>query len=297
MPERAEPFRARIQAISPGIEIRSLRDLFDEGLINDVLIVNEDTVYRFAKNERAAALMHSELRVLDLVRPHVPLAVPEPFYRGPDAMAYRLLPGETLSRERWLALDEPDRQAVAEQLGRFLYALHSLSLDDETRAWLPASRAPCRREDWLALRRDVEARIYPLLMIHQRRWAGELFDTVLADERGFDYTPVLVNADLAPYHILFDATTRRIGAVIDFGMAGLGDPATDIGGLIAVYGERLTTRLVAVYPGLDRLITRARFYAHGLELQWVLSGLETGETFWFTAHLGGARDMGGGDLV
>jgi hypothetical protein len=32
-------------------------------------------------------------------------------------------------------------------------------------------------------------------------------------------------------------------------------------------------------------------YAQSIELQWVLLGLETGESFWFTAHIGGARDV------
>ena len=50
-------------------------------------------------------------------------------------------------------------------------------------------------------------------------------------------------------------------------------------------------------PNAPRLIPMwttccpARFYARGIELKWVLLGLETGEMFWFTAHLGGARDI------
>ncbi|MFZ4658307.1 MAG: hypothetical protein ACOYNY_14925 [Caldilineaceae bacterium] len=32
-------------------------------------------------------------------------------------------------------------------------------------------------------------------------------------------------------------------------------------------------------------------YAQSIELQWVLLGLETGKSFWFTAHIGGARDV------
>lgn len=34
----------------------------------------------------------------------------------------------------------------------------------------------------------------------------------------------------------------------------------------------------------------ARFCAQAIELERALNGLETGETFWYTAHLGGARD-------
>ena len=45
------------------------------------------------------------------------------------------------------------------------------------------------------------------------------------------------------------------------------------------------------YPNLEVFLPRARFYAQSIELQWVLLGIETGETFWFTAHLGGARDV------
>jgi hypothetical protein len=50
-------------------------------------------------------------------------------------------------------------------------------------------------------------------------------------------------------------------------------------------------RMADVYPGLDALMPRARFRAQEIELQWVLLGIETGDTFWFTAHIGGARDI------
>lgn len=49
--------------------------------------------------------------------------------------------------------------------------------------------------------------------------------------------------------------------------------------------------MLGVYPEIEVLLPRARFYAQTVELQWVLSGIKTGETFWFTAHLGNARDI------
>jgi aminoglycoside 2''-phosphotransferase len=288
--EPAHDYRTRIERISPGLEIRSLRTN-DEGLMNDVVIVNEDTVYRFAKNDQAAESLQTELYILDVLRPHVRVSIPEPFYRSADAMAYPLLYGETLTRDRWLALDEPTRQAVAEQLGRFLQAMHNLPLTDEVRAAIPPTAAPCRRDDWLNLRDRVREQVYPLLLTHQRQWAERLFDHALEDEHTFEYTPLLVHGDLGPYHIVFDAMTRRVSSIIDFGTAGLGDPATDLGMLITVYGEKLVGRMAGVYLGLAELLPRARFYAQAIELQWVLLGLETGEPFWFTAHLGGARDV------
>jgi len=79
--------------------------------------------------------------------------------------------------------------------------------------------------------------------------------------------------------------------VIDFGVAGIGDPALDFGNLITAYGESLIVKMRKSYPNLEKHLPRARFYAQSIELQWVLLGLETGENFWFTAHLGTARDI------
>jgi hypothetical protein len=90
--EPARDFRIRIERISPGLEIQSLRT-DDEGLVNDVVIVNGDTLYRFAKDDRAAELLQTELYILDILRPHVPVSIPEPFYRSAGALAYPRLSG------------------------------------------------------------------------------------------------------------------------------------------------------------------------------------------------------------
>jgi aminoglycoside 2''-phosphotransferase len=79
--------------------------------------------------------------------------------------------------------------------------------------------------------------------------------------------------------------------VIDFGVAGLGDPATDVGSLLQTYGASFVAQLQAAYPEVERLLRRARFYAQAIELEWVLLGLKRGQPFWFTAHLGNARDI------
>jgi hypothetical protein len=61
--------------------------------------------------------------------------------------------------------------------------------------------------------------------------------------------------------------------------------------LLNYYGESLVSKLSKTYPELDKLMGRARFYAQAIELQWVLLGLESGEKYWFTSHLGNALDI------
>ncbi len=74
---------------------------------------------------------------------------------------------------------------------------------------------------------------------------------MLGDRRNFDYEPQLVHGDLAPYHILADKPAARLSGVIDFGVAGLGDPATDLGCLLQAYGESFVRRMRPAYPEMD----------------------------------------------
>jgi aminoglycoside 2''-phosphotransferase len=157
---------------------------------------------------------------------------------------------------------------------------------------LPSTSAPVHRDTWLDIRHRVQEKVYPLLLKHQIQWADKLFDSMLAVPNAFDFTPVLIHGDLASYHILFDPHENKVTGVIDFGVAGKGDAALDLGNLMTTYGESFIQLMRPTYPVLEIYLPRARFYAQSIELQWVLLGLENGETFWFTAHLGGARDVG-----
>lgn len=279
----------RIRKTMPDLIIEDF-EKNQEGTLNDVLIVNHSLVFRFAKNERYAQLLQAETKILDFVRPCVELNIPDPILVGPDYMVYPLLPGQPLLRNRLVSYRDTIQQDLARQLGEFLHNLHFLDTTD-CGGEIPGSRAPTTREDCLNLQIEAREKIYPLLQKDQVEWAEELFGTVLQDPGIFETKPAFVHGDLASYHILYDEELCRITGVIDFGMAGMGDPANDIGNLISFYGESFVSQMQAAYPGLADHLPRARYYAQALELEWILRGLESGEAFWFTAHLGRARDI------
>jgi aminoglycoside 2''-phosphotransferase len=279
----------RIQAIMPELPVEHF-ERNNEGLINDVLIVNHNLVFRFAKNEKYARLLQSELKLLDLIRPRLNISVPSPVFTAPDTMVYPLLPGRPLSRLGLLRSPESVQDELAAQLGSLFHCLHTTPTQDLD--WqIPATRAPVRREDWLKLQQDVKTQIYPLLQAYQIEWADDLFGRVLDDPSVAEYQPALIHGDLASYHILFDQPPPQITGLIDFGMAGMGDPASDIGNLINIYGETFVRRMRQTYPQLERFLPRARFYSQLIELEWILRGFESGERFWFTGHLGNSRDI------
>jgi aminoglycoside 2''-phosphotransferase len=289
MSDIVESLRQRVKAIMPELEIQHF-EMNQEGLINDVAIVNKKLVFRFPKTEKYAKILDDEMKILDIIRSRIGIEVPTPIYRSHDNVVYPFLEGQPFLRETLLKLESDIQVRIAEQLGKFLHGLHTT--ENSVLDWeIPPTLAPVTRDKWLDIHQRVKGKIFPLLLNHQIQWVENLFDGILSNPESFNYRPALIHGDLAPYHILFDQNNHKITGVIDFGVAGIGDPASDIGSLITAYGESFVIKMKTSYPNLEVFLPRARFYAQSIELQWVLLGIETGETFWFTAHLGGARDV------
>lgn len=128
-------------------------------------------------------------------------------------------------------------------------------------------------------------------MPHVRDWATEHFESHLSERSNFEYELKMVDTDIPPYHIIFDGQEKRINGIIDFGCAGLGDPAIDFGVIIYNYGESLMSRFYKIYPEAETYLKRARFYAGAIEVRWLLTGIEKNDVWWFAVHVGSAKDM------
>lgn len=279
----------QIHDVLPGLDIREV-ELHQEGLVNDVLIVNREWVIRFTKTDWGKELMALEGQLMHYLQPFLPLRIPQPEVRSDGIMVYALLEGDDFTREVWVSSNERRQQRYAGELGTFLFALHHVPV--HTEHWeIPLTLAPISRDTWADIYQRVRAKIHPLLLAHQIKWVDGIFQSALSDPAFFDFETAVIHGDLSPYHILHSSKDQKLSGVIDFGIAGLGDPATDLGTLIYAYGERLVSGIKLFYKDYDQLLPRARFYAQAMEVQWVLLGVESGEDYWFTAHLGGARDI------
>ncbi len=277
-----QAYAKRIRELAPDADL-SLAELNDEGLANDVVLLG-DRVFRFAKTEQARAGLAAEARVLNHLRGHVSVSIPMPSHVGADVMVYPRVLGDCLDRQVLLALGARERQRLAEQLGMFLAQLHGADIVEG----LPATGAPATHEAQLARWKDAREHVYPHLMKHQRRHVDSVFE-LLRDPFVFDFEPRLIHGDLAPYHMFVCGS--ELSGVIDFGTAGVGDPANDVACLLQHYGERFIEGIAAAYPEVTSLLPRARFLAQVLELDWIVQGLKSGQPFWFTAHIGTARDL------
>lgn len=283
-------YEERVRRLAPEVTVSSIA-VNRDGLLNDVVIVNNELVFRFPKHEYGFKHLKDEASILRLLRDYVALDIPSPLYETDDCLAYRLIPGETLRRDLLMRLPEGDRQAVADQLAQFLKELHGVPVGEVTDFEIPMADALMKYEGWVKAYESIREKVFPLLMPHVRDWVTEHFESHLAERSNFEYELKMVDTDLPPYHIMFDRRRKRVNGVIDFGCAGLGDPAIDFGVIIYHYGESFMDRLYGVYPEAETYLKRARFYAGAHEVRWLLTGIKKNDPWWFAVHVGSAKDV------
>ncbi|MFF7985069.1 aminoglycoside phosphotransferase family protein [Streptomyces sp. NPDC007901] len=194
-------------------------------------------VLRLAPDREAAARQRRELRLRDLARPHLPVAVPTSVAHGEWA------PGLTYTLDTAIAggtAEEHDVSAVGEaDLAGLLTGLREVPVRQAETLGVP--RTPPRSLE--ALRRMA-------VPAAERLAAADEFDPApllqftspgaaqLAAQPG---TAVLVHHDLKGEHLVVSAD-GRVRGVLDWTEAAVGDPAEDIAGLALAVGSGAAVR-------------------------------------------------------
>jgi aminoglycoside 2''-phosphotransferase len=276
---------ARLQRIReeyPDLVIETADLQLTRGQFNDVLLVDETLVFRFPRSARAAAILQAETVLLHGLQGRLPLQIPDPTYVGLDRqsdrlafMGYRLIPGRPLARAALAAIhDASSLRRMAVQLADFLRALHSIPVDD-LEMTLPVNDD---REAWEHLYDRLQMEVFRYMRPDARAAVARGFEVFLTEPAHFAYHPVLRHGDFGGSNILYDATAGKVSGVIDFGFAGLGDPAVDLAAL-SWYGAAFLDQCFTAYPELaaPAVQERARFYRSTHALQQALWALETGD--------------------
>ena len=270
-----------IQDVYPDFIIETVQ-FNQNGQFNDILMVNNERIFRFPKTSREAAKLVREAALLRSLQSHVTLPIPDPIYRSKETssigqvfMEYHLLPGEPLWPETLSTLSDEEVQHLADQLATFLRQLHATSIE-VPEAELPGFQG-C--EKWRDLYDRFRNKLFSFMRADARSWVAEQFESFLSDERNCSYTPTLVHGDFGRTNILYDAKANSISGIIDFSSAGWGDPAVDFAAILSpvCYGEPFLERFSVHYPGIEAVLSRARFYVGTFALQEALYGLENND--------------------
>jgi aminoglycoside phosphotransferase (APT) family kinase protein len=183
-----------------------------------------DMAVRLPRIHWAVGLVYKEHKWLPALAPQLPLAVPMPLEMGSPGEGYpwhwsvcRWLEGENASVA---GLDDP--RDAARDLAWFLVSLQQIDPaggppagpQNFTRGVPLAERDNGTREALVALRGKLD------VGAGRAAWEAALQAPV------WDGPPVWLHGDLFPSNLL--VAEGRLGAVIDFGCLGVGDPACDL---------------------------------------------------------------------
>lgn len=230
--------------------------LVEEGLDNWVVILDDKWVFRFVRSEEYIKPFSREAWLLEEIRNKLPIEVPEYEYvsKEKDFGGYKMLKGDELSTEALKSLPEETKGKIAQELGEFLSALHSLPQE-------PAAKD----HDWRSPNYFSER-------YYQRRHAVfadnappgllEKLDKFFEEFVKIKYPQEkVVHTELWTRHILLSEGKTNISGIIDFGEMAVGDPACDFAGLWA-YGEDFLKKVMEHYNQEkdDGFVERSRYY-------------------------------------
>ncbi|GGR19090.1 aminoglycoside phosphotransferase family protein [Streptomyces griseomycini] len=194
-------------------------------------------VLRLAPNREASARHRRELRLRELVRPHVPVALPSSVAHGEWAPGLLCtldtrVPGGTGEEHAVSAVGEADLAGLLTGLREVpVRQAETLGVPRES----PRSLAALRRAAGQAAERLAEADEFDPAPLHQ------LTPPAAAQLAAQPGSAVLVHHALTGKHLVVSAD-GRVRGVLGWGAAVVGDPAEDIAGLALAVGAPAAVR-------------------------------------------------------
>lgn len=235
----------------PDRERSHVREVQSTGTVNAIYRIGDDAYARLPRLAAWEAGLQREAQWLPWLAERLSLPIPQPIAQGrpnasyPLAWAlYRWMEGEPYTDER---IDDEKQGAYA--LARFVLELRRLDSSGAP----PAGRKPLRQLD-TRTRAAIEAG----RMLIDSVGALAAWDDAVQSP-AWDGAAVWIHADLLRPNIL--VSSGCISAILDFGSAGVGDPAADVIAAWTVFGPAGREHYRAVLNVDDETWRRARGFA------------------------------------
>lgn len=206
---------------------------------------------------------------------------PEP---GKVFTGYNLIEGNPLWRKSFLEIKNDEQiKVMVSQLVSFLSAMHSISGDSASRELQLEARHP--REELSELYEKIQHKLFPFMSKESQISVTESFEDFLKEVALANLDLALIHGDFGASNILWNSGTGEISGIIDFGGAGIGDPAYDFAGLLSSYGENFFNRRIDQYPNGKEIAKRVHFFKSTFALQEALHGIENDDRQAFEAGI------------
>lgn len=274
--------------ITDDIKFNDMGIDFRVGIVTD--ITNQKWVLRIPRRENMADQIEEERQILNLVKKHLSVEVPDWKIASSDIIAYPLLKDnpaltfDAITYEVTWNMDK-DSPNYIPSLAKVLVELHSIPKSEVREKDLKIkTTADLKKEIENQLKLvKLEIGISEELEVRYKTWLDN--DSLWPKFTRF------IHADLYPGHILTDLN-NEVSGIIDWTTAHVGDPAMDFAGHLNVFGEESLKQLIAEYEKQggqiwDRIFEQSVERAAATALAYGFFAVETKSDF----HIKGAKAM------
>ncbi|MFC7373220.1 phosphotransferase [Fictibacillus iocasae] len=280
--------KSLIEMEFPDVHIKSIEKL-GEGWRNEAYLVNDELVFRFAKNEAASKELEKEAALLPLLQANLSIEIPQfsYFYNKKDRLAfagYKLLTGVLLEEDGVSKLNQQARKAIASDLAQFITGLRSFPALKAIKLGAPLFEP---RQFFIHLLQDARFHIFPVINSQLQSYVLRRFQAYLDTAEHFLYEPCVVHADLSPDHFILDPTMTCLSGIIDFGDLCVTDPDYEFIYILEDGGEEFTRDVLKQcnHDAIERCLQKLSFFVTFDHIRYVLEGMRRGEEAWILEGL------------
>lgn len=203
-------------------------------------------IFKFARHPEAEARLRREVALLAFLKPRVTMPLPQMvLHEGPVPFSQHLkLPGASLEKPQYLALDEGRRNALAMRMAQLYAELHALPLNRMQAVGAVGVDPWMSPDEIIAKTEDRLPRGYKGFM--KRTVAAYRKLSIAGDELVYGYF------DGHGWNMAFDHETGMLNGVFDFADSGFGSRHRDLSYSNWISAD-LTLRIIDRYEELARI--------------------------------------------
>jgi aminoglycoside 2''-phosphotransferase len=236
-------------------------ELLGSGMANTAYVVNDAWVFRFADIASAKDALIKELKTLPVLAEALPVGIPVPVFSStaPGRAyfgGYRMLPGVSLTRERFDQLEQNVQNQLLQEFHEFLDSLHAVD---------PASVPELQEAPFVGAynpgQRHFHDSLHSIIGTENVGKVEAIFLAHESDPANQSSGPAVIHSDLKPAHMLFAAESGHLTGILDWGDSALGDPDYDFVVVEVFFGHDFLNRLLDCGPKRDksRILRKAPF--------------------------------------
>lgn len=237
---------------------------------------------RFLRNEKGVELIQKETHILDFLRNHISIPIPQPLFISLTEdfpfVGYEKIPGVSLSRI-FSKTNMSYKRKIAGQVASFLNVLHSKSICNKFAESFQI-REPLKgdsyKQSWIKRLERLRSAVFSEIKSSEQKWLESVFEDFLSVEENFNFSPNLIHGDFDTSNILVnsDSSVPEITGIIDFEECSIYDPAYDL--QFFDEGSEFLDSLLLNYEYSDdpSLLSRMRFLHFRTCIEYLEFGID-----------------------